>query len=382
MKISVLKEKSLHEKRVAAVPETVKKYIKLGYEVCIESGAGEEASFSDQEYEAAGAKVSKIPLEIIADADIVLKVQPSSFNPKKDTLEETEFMKTGAILVSFLSPHSASSRDLFQIYSSKNITSIAMELIPRITRAQEMDALSSQSNLMGYKAVIDAASEFDKAFPMMMTAAGTINPAKVMILGAGVAGLQAIATARRLGAVVCAFDVRTTAKEQVESLGAKFIQVDQAEDGSGQGGYAKEMSEEYKKKQSELIHNTIKSQDIIITTALIPGVKAPILITKEMIKDMKPGSIIVDLAAPNGGNCEYTKIDTVVNHNDIKILGYSNYPSRISSSASKLYSQNLFNLVKLMTSENQIKLNLEDEILRSAVLTHAGKIINPILLKE
>lgn len=377
MKIGILKERLEGENRVAIHPDIVKKYVELGFHICIEAGAGENSFISDSEFEKSGAQISKIPLEIVADSDIILKVQPSSFSAKKNSkeLDEIVLMKPGSIIIGLLSPYN--NPDLINKYKQANITSISMEFIPRITRAQGMDALSSQSNLSGYRGVIDAVYEYTKAIPMMTTAAGTIHPAKVMILGAGVAGLQAIATARRLGAIVSAFDVRTAAKEQVESLGANFIEVASTEDGSLVSGYAKEMSEEYKRKQSELIFETIKEQDIVISTALIPGKKAPILITSEMVKNMKPGSIIVDLAAINGGNCEETIPGKITFSNDIKIIGWENFPSRIANSASKLYANNLFNLVKFLIKDDKININFDDEIIKNSVLTFDGNIVHP-----
>jgi H+-translocating NAD(P) transhydrogenase subunit alpha len=375
MKIVALKETAIYEKRVAITPDIVKKYISLGFDVCVESSLGENIDISDQEYIEAGAKISKIPLEIIADADILLKVQPSILEANGEESKEISLMKPGAIIIALMNPFE--NKKLFIYYAKHKITSFAMELIPRITRAQSMDVLSSQSNLIGYKAVIDATAEFSKVMPMMTTAAGTIHPAKVLVLGAGVAGLQAIATAKRLGAVVSAFDVRVDAKEQVESLGAKFIQVKSDEDGATAGGYAKEMSDEYKKKQSELIHASVKNHDIVITTALIPGRKAPILITKEMVADMKSGSIIVDLAAVNGGNCELTKQNIVENISNVKIIGYTNYASRIANATSKLYATNLFNFISLMIKDKKISLNLDDEIIKSSMVTHEGAVTNP-----
>ena len=376
MKIGILKEREESERRVAATPATVKNFSDLGIEVCVESGAGLASSFSDAAYEEAGAKISKIPLEIISDADIVLKVQPSPSKHQKNT--ELAFMKKGAILIAMMSP--ADNLELFKEYSKKDITSFAMELVPRITRAQSMDVLSSQSNLAGYRSIIDASYEYNKIFPMMMTAAGTVIPAKILILGAGVAGLQAIATAKRLGAVVKVFDVRASAKEQVESLGGDFIEVpvEEGQDLETKGGYAKEASEEYKKKQSALIHKTLSSSDIAVCTALIPGKKAPILITKQMVDDMKPGSVIVDLAAITGGNCEVTELDEVVDYNGVRVVGYSNYPSRVSTDASSLYAKNLFNFVKLLYDKETKKLNinLEDEIIKSSLITHNSYIVN------
>ena len=282
-----------------------------------------------------------------------------------------------------LSPHN--NTELFEEYTKKNITSFSLELLPRITRAQSMDVLSSQSNLSGYRAVIDAAYEYGKVFPMMMTAAGTASPARVLVIGAGVAGLQAVATAKRLGAIVSVFDVRTAAKEQVESLGAAFIEVktESQQNLETKGGYAQEASAEYKKKQADLIAETIKKQNIVITTALIPGKKAPKLINAEMVKSMSWGSIIVDLAAVNGGNCALTVPNEITEHNGVKIIGYTNYPSRIPSDASKLYARNLLNFITLLYNkeEKKINLNFDDEIINSCIITHDSKVINKAILK-
>lgn len=377
MKIAVLKEKLKNENRVAITPETAKKFVEMGIDVCIEEDAGAGASITNQEYLAVGAKISKIPLEILGDANILLKVQPSNHSKKSnDELDELSFMQPGTLIIGCLSPYN--NLQLIKRYAENKITSIAVELIPRITRAQSMDVLSSQSNLAGYRAVIEAANHYDKVFPMMMTAAGTVNPAKVLILGAGVAGLQAIATAKRLGAIVSVFDVRPEAKEQVESLGAHFVEVDANESGAGAGGYAKEMSADYQKKQADLINDNIKKNDIVITTALIPGRAAPILITKEMVNNMKPGSVIVDLAASAGGNCQLTKFDKIVIHNGVKIIGHENYLSSVAFAASRLYANNLFNLVKLILQDNQneININFNDEILAKSVITFNGEIVN------
>lgn len=377
MKIAILKERANGEKRVAISPEIVKKLVSSGVEINIEQGAGQSSFISDEEYSKAGAKVSKVLLEIIADADIVLKVQPSPENSNKDDFSELNFIKPGALLVGMLSPHS--NKELLNKYTEKNVTSVAMELAPRITKAQGMDVLSSQSNLAGYMAVIKASNEYARAFPMMMTAAGTISPARVLVMGAGVAGLQAIATAKRLGAIVSAFDVRAAAKEQVESLGAKFIEVPTEEDGSTSGGYAKEMSEEYKQKQKQLIHDNIKKSDIVITTALIPGRPAPQLITLEMVKNMREGSVIIDLAAASGGNCEGCVADKIIDHNGVKIIGYSNIASEIAAESSKLYSRNLYNFLEYITNKEfkTLNINFDDEIIKACVLTHDGKIVHP-----
>jgi len=376
MKIAVLKERQEFEQRVAMTPATVKNFLNLGFEVYVESEAGINAGFSDQAYIAAGANVSKILLEILADADIIIKLQPSPLKYKRTT--ELAFIKPGAVVIGMFS--NSENLDAVEEYAKKEATVFAIELTPRITRAQGMDVLSSQSNLAGYRAVIDACFEFQKIFPMMTTAAGTVTPAKVLVLGAGVAGLQAIATAKRLGGVVSAFDVRAAAKEQVESLGANFVQVpvDESEENmETQGGYAKEATEEYKKRQAELIHKTISESDIVISTALIPGKKAPILITKEMVESMKFGSVIVDLAASGGGNCELTKANEIINYNGIKILGYENYPSRIATDASSLYAKNMYNFIQLLYDKEKksLNINLEDEIIKATLIIHDGKIL-------
>lgn len=374
MKIAVLKERATNESRVAITPDIVKKLTANGVKVVIEDGAGENALISNNDYLKAGAEISKVLLEIIADANIILKVQPT---PPTHEDCELKFINSPTLLIGLLSPYN--NKDLLKEYAAKNITSASMELLPRITKAQNMDVLSSQSNLAGYLSVIRAANEYAKVFPMMMTAAGTISPARVLIMGAGVAGLQAIATAKRLGAIVSAFDVRTVAKEQVQSLGATFIEVPVAEEGSTGAGYAKEMSEEYKAKQKQLIHDTLKKTDIVITTALIPGRTAPQLITLEMVKDMQPGSVIIDLAAASGGNCEGSVANKTVIENGVKIIGASNLPGEIPAESSKLYSRNLFNFVEYITNKEfkEITINFEDEIIKSCVLTHGGQIVHP-----
>ncbi len=382
MKIAVLKERMNHEKRVAVSIDTVKSLISLGFDVFIETNAGILAGINDQHYKEAGAKITKDIVDTVKDADIVLKVQysPKTKSAKED---ETAFLKKGALVIGMLSPYN--NKELFEEYNKKNITSFSLELLPRITRAQSMDVLSSQSNLSGYRAVIDAAYEYDKVFPMMMTAAGTASPARILVIGAGVAGLQAIATAKRLGAIVSAFDIRTAAKEQVESLGATFIEVktESQQTLENKSGYAQEVSAEYKKKQADLIAETIKKQNIIITTALIPGKEAPKLITAEMVKSMNPGSIIVDIAAVNGGNCALTVPNDITEHNGVKIIGYTNYPSRIPSDASKLYARNLLNFVTLLyDKENKkINLNFDDEIINSCIITYGSKTVNKTTLK-
>ncbi|MEI6188630.1 MAG: Re/Si-specific NAD(P)(+) transhydrogenase subunit alpha [Alphaproteobacteria bacterium] len=382
MKVGVLKERMSHEKRVAVSPDTVKSLVSLGFDVFIETNAGILAGINDQHYKEAGAKITKNIADTVDDADIILKVQPSPKTTSKKE-NETTLLKKGALVIGMLSPHN--NTELFEEYTKKNITSFSLELLPRITRAQSMDVLSSQSNLSGYRAVIDAAYEYGKVFPMMMTAAGTASPARVLVIGAGVAGLQAVATAKRLGAIVSVFDVRTAAKEQVESLGAAFIEVktESQQNLETKGGYAQEASAEYKKKQADLIAETIKKQNIVITTALIPGKEAPKLINAEMVKSMSWGSIIVDLAAVNGGNCALTVPNEITEHNGVKIIGYTNYPSRIPSDASKLYARNLLNFITLLYNkeEKKINLNFDDEIINSCIITHDSKVINKAILK-
>ena len=376
MKIAIVKETEDLEKRVAGTPETVKKLISLGFSVDVEEDAGLNSFFSNDLYKIAGANIISDTNTIVSSADVVLKVNTVHKDGKG--ADNIKHYKNKTKIIGSLKP--LQNKEKIKDLANNNIDAFSVELIPRISRAQSMDALSSQSNLAGYKAVIDSVSEFSKAIPMMMTAAGTIAPAKILILGAGVAGLQAIATARRLGAIVSAFDVRAAAKEQVESLGAKFIEVvlDNTEVSNNETdtGYAKEMSEEYKKQQKDLLHQTIKTQDIVITTALIPGKEAPELITTDMVKDMKPGSIIVDLAAEAGGNCKLTKLnETIIAHN-VKIMGYANFPSKLSQDASSLYSKNLFNFVQLMVKDKKIEIDWEDEILQKSCVSYDGKVLN------
>ena len=363
MKIAAIREREKGEMRAAITPETAKLFVKSGFNVCVEKGIGASSGYNDQEYKDAGALVSAVPLEILSDADIVLKVRPS---PRQDKINELTFMKSSSMLIGLLSPHSNS--ELFKLYKTQKIRAFAMELVPRITRAQNMDVLSSQSNLAGYRAVIDAVYHLSSATPMMMTAAGTIKPANVLVLGAGVAGLQAIATAKRLGAVVYASDVRAAAKDQVESLGGKFLVVEGAEDLQTKEGYAKEASDEYKKKQQELVSEVSAKADIIITTALIPGKQAPLLISKKMVENMKPGSVVVDLAAIAGGNCECTELDKIVEYKGVKILGDSNLISKVSNDASRLYAKNLYNFVKHLIGKDK-KINLKDEITSEMLVT-------------
>lgn len=378
MKIAILKERRPYEKRVAATPDTVKKYCALGYEVEVEAGAGAESSFPDELYKAAGASIVPTAEEALREADVVLKVQRPLTSD--EGLDEVGLLPEGCLLIGMLNPYGA--KDDLSLYARKNVTAMSMELMPRITRAQSMDVLSSQSNLVGYRAVIDAAEQFGRAFPMMMTAAGTVAPAKVFVMGAGVAGLQAIATAKRLGAIVSATDVRPVAREQVQSLGATFVMVDSEEvkQAETSGGYAKEMSEDYKRKQAELVAETIKKQDVIISTALIPGRPAPRLISEAMVKSMKPGSVIVDLAVEQGGNCELSESGKIVEAFGVKIIGYRNMPSRIPVDSSSLYAKNIYNFVALISAKagGKLSVNWEDEIVAAVTLTRERAVVHPL----
>ncbi len=372
LKIGIPFETSDFEKRVAASPETVKKLLALGCTVSVQNDAGLRADVTDAMFEAAGAKIVKSAADLLKSSDIVLKVQPPS---------ETELaqIKKGALLICLLNPYANGA--LITALADAGIDAFAMELVPRITRAQSMDVLSSQSNLAGYKAVLDAAEHYAHAFPMMMTAAGTVPPAKVFIMGAGVAGLQAIATARRLGAVVSATDVRPASKEQVQSLGASFVAVEDEEFKQAEtaGGYAKEMSAEYQAKQKALVEDHIAKQNIVITTALIPGRPAPRLITEEMVKSMKPGSVIVDLAVESGGNCALSKPGEIVEKYNVKIVGHRNVPSRLAADASSLYAKNLFNLLGLIINKEDasLKIDWNDHIIKGIAITSGGAIVHP-----
>ena len=377
MKISIPKETTPDETRVAATPQSVKELIKAGYEVNIETGAGTSSFISDDDFKNAGANIVNTTIEIFKESNIIIKVAAP-------TNGEIDLLPKDSILVSFFQP----TIDLEKVksISNKKITGLSMHLVPRTTLAQKMDALSSQANIAGYKAVLIGSSHMSVYMPLLMTAAGTIRPAKVLILGAGVAGLQAIATAKRLGAQVEAFDVRPEVKEQVESLGAKFVEVSsESDDGVGQGGYAKETSDEYKQKQRELIKEHISKTDMVVTTALIPGRKAPILIGKDVVERMKPGSVIMDLASENGGNCEVTIKDKVVTHNEVIIDGTSNIPATMPAHASELYAKNISALILYMTKDNNINFDMDDEIISGSTFTHEGTITHEPtlnLLKE
>ena len=369
--IAVTKERRAGETRVAATPETVKKLIGAGFAVTVEAGAGTAASYPDADYAAAGATLAKTAQDAIGQADILFKV-------RSPVDEEIAALKAGAIVAATLNPYV--DKDALKALAAKGATAFAMEFVPRITRAQVMDVLSSQANLAGYRAVIEGAEAYGKALPMMMTAAGTVAAAKVFVMGVGVAGLQAIATARRLGAVVTATDVRPATKEQVESLGGTFVAVMDEEFQQAQtaGGYAKEMSAEYKAKQAALIAETIKKQDIVITTALIPGRKAPVLVTDDMLKTMKQGAILVDLACEQGGNVEGSVAGEVVEKYGVKIVGRINMPGRIAVDASALYAKNLLNFITPFVDKEtkSLKLNWEDEVVKGTGLTRDGAIVH------
>ncbi|CAN5432570.1 Re/Si-specific NAD(P)(+) transhydrogenase subunit alpha [soil metagenome] len=368
--IAVTRERREGETRCAVTPDTVKKFVAMGATVTVEAGTGAGSSFPDADYVAAGAVVKPDTHAVLDGADIVLKV-------RGPTAQETSALKPGAIVIALLDAYR--EKDTVAALSAANVTAFAMEFVPRITRAQVMDALSSQANLAGYRAVIEAAAAYGRGFPMMMTAAGTVAPAKVFVMGVGVAGLQAIATARRLGAVVTATDVRPATKEQVESLGAKFLAVEDEEFKNAQtaGGYAKPMSPEYQAKQAVLTGEHIRKQDIVITTALIPGRAAPVLVTADQVATMKPGSVLIDLAVEAGGNVEGAKSgEVVVTPNGASIVGIANLPGRIASDASSLYSKNLLAFVGLLLKDGALTLDLEDEILKAAVVTHGGAVVH------
>lgn len=370
IKIAALKERTKGENRTAITPEIAKLYTKKGYSVFVEKSIGVTANFIDEDYKAAGAKVSDVPLEIISDADIILKVQPS---PIEEILNEVNIAKVGATIVGLLSPYSHSK--YIDKAISKNLSTIAMELVPRVTKAQSMDVLSSQGNLAGYRAVIEACYYYNRAFPMMITAAGTINPAKVLIIGVGVAGLQAIATAKRLGAIVSAYDVRAATKEQVESLNAKFVYpstglVDQAD----QSGYAKEVTRDFAAIQEEFLLGIIANFDIVITTAQIPGKKAPMLLTKNMISKMKLGSVIVDISTATGGNVEDSVADKIINTKGVKIIGWSNIATTVASDASKLYAKNLYNFLEHAIKNG--KIDFSDDLVEAMLVSKDGIMIN------
>ena len=369
MRIAIARESESGEPRVGGTPDTVKKMIALGAKVTVDPGAGEKSGILDADYSAVGATVGK---DAAKDADVVLKV-------RRPSVAELKTYKKGALVIAIMDPYGNAAA--LKAMADAGIVAFAMELMPRITRAQSMDVLSSQANLAGYRAVVDAAAEYGRAFPMMMTAAGTVPAAKVFVMGVGVAGLQAIATARRLGAIVTATDVRPAVKEQVQSLGAKFIAVedDEFKQAETSAGYAKEMSKEYQAKQAALVAEHVKKQDIVITTALIPGRPAPRLLSKEMVASMRPGSVIVDLAVERGGNVEGAKPDEVVEINEVKIVGHLNVPGRLAASASALYAKNLMTFLEILIDKKtkEIAINWDDEIVKGTALTRGGAVVHP-----
>ncbi len=382
MKVAVLKERKKGENRVALSPEVVAKMIAIyGVEVVIEAGAGVAAHFSDELYEKAGAKLLKTTASVLKDADVMVCVSPPVEQLTK-AHKVYEAVPEKAIVLGMMNPFE--NYAAIQGFAEKKLTVFAMEMIPRISRAQSMDVLSSQTNVVGYKAMLDGMASLQKIVPMMMTAAGKITPANVLVLGVGVSGLQAIATAKRMGAVVSAFDVRSAVKEQVESLGAKFVEVESDEDGEASGGYAKEMSEEYKQKQAELIAKTVMESDVVLTTALIPGRPAPRLVTQSMIAKMKAGSVIVDLAAANGGNVEGSVADEVVDIGGVTVVGHTNFASRVSNDASQLFARNVLSFFSLLIDKEkkQVAFDNEDEIIIGALLTQGGKVVNSTILER
>ncbi len=370
MKIVAIKERAKNEHRTAITPDIAKLFVKKGYDVFVEKNIGTSANFTDAQYQDAGATVSAIPLEILSDADIILKVQST---PLIDEFNEVAMAKEGATIIGMLNPYN--NAEYIDKTLSKKLSTISMELVPRITKAQGMDVLSSQSNLAGYRSVIEASYYFDRAFPMMMSAAGTISPAKVLILGVGVAGLQAIATAKRLGGAVSAYDVRAATKEQVESLGAKFVYpTSSGSDAEDKSGYAREVTQDFAKTQEQFLAKIIPGFDIVITTAQIPGKKAPVLITKSMVSQMRPGSVIVDMAASTGGNVEDSVEDKIVSKRGVKIIGWSNMAAKIASDSSKLYAKNLYNFIEYAVKDN--KIDFKDELVEEMLIGIDGKMIN------
>jgi len=375
VKVFIPRERRPGETRVAGTPETVRRMAKLGLEVAVERGAGEASLFHDAEYEAAGAHLVDDPAPAWESADVVLKVTPPGAFPGLPG-HEAEGLKPGAVLIGFLAPHR--DLDMVRTLAAGNVTALALELVPRVTRAQSMDALSSQASIGGYKAVLLAAWRLPKYLPLLMTAAGTIKPARVVVMGAGVAGLQAIATAKRLGAVVEVSDIRPAVKEQVESLGGKFIElpsIERGESGEGQGGYAREMGEDFLRRQREIVERHLAQADAVITTALIPGRPAPLLVTAGMVRAMRAGSVIVDLAVEQGGNCELSKADQEVVENGVLILGPSNLPAAMPHDASLLFARNVFALLQLLLDkEGKLAVDVADEVIAGALLTHGGKV--------
>ena len=383
MKIAILKERRPHETRVAATPETVKKLKALGAEITIETDAGAAAAYTDQAYLDAGANIVPDAASAVAAGDVIFKIQrPMSADEGiEGGIDEMGLLRSGQVLMSPLG--ALTNRPLVETLAAKGVTAFALELIPRITRAQSMDILSSQANLAGYKAVLLAANSFGRIFPQMMTPGGTLAPARAFIMGVGVAGLQAIATARRLGAIVTATDVRPATKEQVQSLGGKFVAVEDEEFKAAEtaGGYAKQMSPEYQAKQAALVAEHIRLQDIVVTTALIPGRKAPVLVSEEMVKTMKPGSVIVDMAVEQGGNCPLSELGRTVEKHGVKIVGPANLPAELPTDTSALFSRNLLNFITPMVDKETkaLKIDLNDEVVKGTLVTQNGQIVHPSL---
>ncbi|MGG6294489.1 Re/Si-specific NAD(P)(+) transhydrogenase subunit alpha [Leptolyngbya sp. AN02str] len=372
MKIAVAKEIDMGERRVALIPDMVARLVKSGLEIWVEAGAGEGACFSDAAYEAAGATIIHDTAHLWREADLLVKVSP--LREREDGQSELSFLKPGAVVIGFLNPL-GEPHDMRHL-AERQVTAFSMEMIPRTSRAQSMDALSSQAAIAGYKAALLGATALPKFFPMLTTAAGTMAPAKVFVMGAGVAGLQAIATARRLGAVVEAFDIRPAVKEEVQSLGAKFVEVTLQEETVAAGGYAREISEESKERSRQVLTEHIKQSDVVITTAQVPGRKAPTLVTEDMVMQMKPGSVIVDLAAEQGGNCACTEPGKDVLKNGVTIIGPINLPSSVPIHASQMYSKNIVTLLQLLIKDGELNLNFDDDIIQSACVTHGGEIRN------
>lgn len=379
MKVGVPKEVRRGERRVAATPETVARLVKLGFEVVVEKDAGAGAAFKDSEYEAQGATIASQVKQVWQEVDLVLKVQPPELHPELE-VHEADLLREGGILVSFIFP--AKNQELVERLAKRKATVLAIDQVPRITRAQKMDALSSMANIAGYRAVIEAASFYGRFFTGQMTAAGKVPPAKVMVIGAGVAGLAAIGAARGLGAIVRAFDTRAEVREQVQSMGAEFLTVSLNEDGSGAGGYAKEMSKEFIAAEMALFALQSKDVDIIITTALIPGKPAPVLITEDMVTSMRQGSVIVDMAAEAGGNCSLTQPGQVIEKHGVTIIGYVDLPSRLAPTASQLYGSNLTHLLADMGGAKSFHIDLNDEVVRGAIVLQQGELLWPPPRKE
>jgi len=373
LKIGIPKEIFPNENRVAVTPDVASKLIKKGFEVSVEKNAGLNAGFTDDSYESAGAKLYDDVTALYADSEIIMKVNRPALHPELQK-NEIELMKEGTLLISFT--YSLHYPEIAKACAEKGIDLIGMEAIPRTTLAQKMDALSSQANIAGYKSVILSANYLRKIFPLMMTAAGTIQPARVVIMGAGVAGLQALGTAKRLGAIVEVSDIRPAVKEEVESLGGRFIEVEADEDMQDEGGYAKEASEEFLQKQKELIFKHVTHADIVITTALVPGKKAPVLVTEEMVKNMRPGSVVLDMAVEFGGNCEISEKDKIVKKHNVTIIGESNLPSLVATNASEVYAKNLLALIEHISSEGNVNLDFEDEIVKGSVICYKKEIVH------